>query len=94
MGEVLCDWFNLAVSSPSDRRGSKEHIVLLLLATNVKTTGFNHIAWYYSVYIMSSCLKRYSICHELNTIEIGMSRSIGRVIVVDAGRSRSTLLWT
>ena len=39
---------------------------------------------------MSSCLKHYSICHELNTIDAGKSRSIGGVIVVDAGRSRST----
>jgi hypothetical protein len=39
---------------------------------------------------MSSCLKRYSVCHELNTIDAGRSRSIGGVIIVDAGRSRST----
>ena len=31
MGEVLCNGFNLAVSSPSDRRGSEARIVLLLL---------------------------------------------------------------
>ena len=31
MGEVLSFAFNLVVSSPSDRRGSKAHIVLLLL---------------------------------------------------------------
>ena len=39
---------------------------------------------------MSSCLKRHSVCHELNTIDAGRSRSIGGVVVVDAGRSRST----
>ena len=31
MGEVLCSGFNLAVSSPRDRRGSEARIVLLLL---------------------------------------------------------------
>jgi hypothetical protein len=80
--------FNLAVSSHSDRRGSEARICIV--ATKGKTTGFNHIAWFYSIYIMSSCLKRYSVLHELNTIDAGRSRSIGGVIVVDAGRSRST----
>ena len=42
------------------------------------------------MYIMSFCLKRYSVCHELNIIDAGRSRSIGEVIVVDPGRSRST----
>src|SRR3989337_1847998 len=80
--------FNLAVSSPSDRRGSEARICIV--ATKGKTMGFNHIDWFYSVYIMPSCLKRYSLCHELNTIDAGRSRSIGGVIVVDAGWSRST----
>ena len=60
--------FNLAVSSPSDRKGSEQRIV----ATKGKTTCFNHIAWFYSVYIMSSCLKHYSVCHELNTIDASL----------------------
>jgi hypothetical protein len=76
------------VSSPSDRKGSEARICII--ATKGKTTGFNHIDWFYSIYIMSSCLKRYSILHELNTIDAGKSRSIGGVIVVDVGRSRST----
>ena len=59
--------FNLAVSSPSDRKGSEARICIVV--TKGKTTGFNHIAWFYSIYIMSSCLKRYSVCHELNTID-------------------------
>ena len=53
-------------------------------------TGFNHIAWFYSVYIMSSCLVHYSVCHELNTIDAGRSRSIGGLIVVDAESFWST----
>ena len=42
---------------------------ICIVATKGKTTGFNHIDWFYSVYIMSSCLKHYSVCHELNTID-------------------------
>ena len=88
MGEVLCSGFNLAVSSPSDSRGSEARICIV--ATKEKTKGFNHIAWFYFIYIMSSCLKRCSVHHELNTIDAGRSRSIGGVIVADAVRSQST----
>ena len=42
------------------------------------------------LYIMSSYLKPYSVLHELNTLDGGMSRSMCGVIVVDAGRSWST----
>ena len=34
-----------------------------------KTAGFIYIDWVYFVYIMSSCLRCYSIFHELNTID-------------------------
>ena len=40
-----------------------------IVATKGKTMGFNHIDWFYSIYIMSSCLKRYSVRYELNTID-------------------------
>ena len=39
---------------------------------------------------MSSYLMRYSVLHELNTLDAGRSRSMCGVIVVDAGRSQST----
>ena len=39
---------------------------------------------------MSSYLMRYSVVHELNTLDAGRSRSMCGVIVVDVGRSRST----
>ena len=65
MGEVLCNGFNLAVSSPRDRRGSEAHICII--AIKGKMMGFNHIALFYSVYIMSSYFMHYSICYELNT---------------------------
>ena len=42
------------------------------------------------LYIMSSFLMRYSILHELNTLDAGRSRSMCGLIVVDAGMSRST----
>ena len=39
---------------------------------------------------MSSYLMRYSRLHELNTLDAGRNQSMCGVIVVDAGRSRST----
>ena len=42
MGEVLSFGFNLAVSFPSDSRGSKACIVLL--SSRIKRWGFHHIA--------------------------------------------------
>ena len=43
-----------------------------------------------SLYIMSSFTMHYSVLYELNTLDVGRSRSMCGVIVVDAGRSRST----
>ena len=43
-----------------------------------------------SLYIMSSFLMRYSILHELNTLDAVRSRSMCGVIVVDAESFRST----
>ena len=77
MGEVLSFGVNLAVSFPSDSRGSKARIVLF--ASRIKRWGSHHIAWVYS---STSYLMRYSVLDELNTM--------CGVIVVDAGRSRST----
>ena len=39
---------------------------------------------------MSSCLMRYSVLSELNTLDAGKSRSMCGVIVVDAESFRST----
>ena len=66
MGDVICVRFNLAVSWPHGRRGDEARICIV--ATKGKMTGFNHIAWFYSAYFMSSCSKHYSICYELNTL--------------------------
>ena len=41
---------------------------------------------------MSSYLMRFSVLHELYTLDAGRSRSMCGVIVVDEGRSRSTNL--
>ena len=55
--------------------------------------GFISYCMSLSLYIMSSCLRRYSVLiYELNTLDAGRSRSMCGVIVVDAGRSRSTNL--
>jgi hypothetical protein len=79
---VLCSGFNLAVSSPSDSRGSEA--CTCIVAIKGKMIGFTHIDWFYSICIMPSCLKCYSVCHELNTLDAGRSRLMGGVIVVDA----------
>ena len=50
MGEVLGFGFNLAVSFPSDSRGSKARIVLL--PSRIKRWGLYHIA---GVYPSTSC---------------------------------------
>ena len=52
--------------------------------------GFTSYCLSLFLYIMSSYLMRYSVLHELNTLDVGRSRSMCGVIVVDAGRSRST----
>ena len=68
MGEVLCSGFNLAVSSPSDRRGSEARIVLLLL--RIKRRGLFILI---GVSLSTSCHLaqsfNYSVCHKINTID-------------------------
>ena len=67
MGEVLSFGFNLAVSSPSDSRGSEAHICIV--AIKAKKMGFLPYLLDISLYIMSTCLRRYSVCYELNTLD-------------------------
>ena len=67
MGEVRCNGFNLAVLYPSDKLGDKTRICIV--AIKGKMMGFIHIARLYFVYIMSSCLRRYSVLYELNTLD-------------------------
>ena len=52
--------------------------------------GFISYCMSLSLYIMSSCLMRYSDLHELKTLDAGRSWSMCGVIVVDAGKSQST----
>ena len=52
--------------------------------------GFISYCMSLSLYIMSSCLMCYSVLHELNTLDVGRSRSMCGVIVVDAESFRST----
>ena len=52
--------------------------------------GFISYCMSLSLYIMLSFLMRYSVLYELNTLGAGRSRSMCGLIVVDAGRSRST----
>ena len=87
MGEVISFGFNLAVLDPSDRKGTD---VYCIVAIEDKKMGFISYSMSLSLYIMSSFLMRYSFLYELNTLDAGWSRSMCAVIVVDAGRSRST----
>ena len=52
--------------------------------------GFTSYCLSLFLYNMSYYLTCYSVLHELNTLDAGGSRSMCGVIVVDAGRSRST----
>ena len=61
-----------------------------IVAIKDKKMSFISYSMSLSLYIMSSFLMRYSVLHELNTLDAGGSRSMCGVIVVDAGRSRST----
>ena len=86
MGEVLSFGFNLAVSFPSDSRGSKARIV----AIEDKKMGFTSYCLSLFLYIMSCYLMRYSVLHELNTLDADRSRSMCGVVVVDAESFQST----
>ena len=81
MGDVLSFGFNLAVSFPSDSRGSKARIVF---AIEDKKMGCTSYCLSLFLYNMSSYLICYSILHELNTLYAGRNRSMCGVIVVDA----------
>ena len=58
MGEVLSFGFNLAVLDPSDRKGTDTYCIV---AIEDKKMGFISYCMSLSLYIMSSCLRRYSI---------------------------------
>ena len=65
MGEVLSFGLNLAVSFPSDSRGSKARIVLL--PSRITRWGFYHIAW---IYPSTSCHLAYGVTlFLLNTLD-------------------------
>ena len=70
----------------------KDMTHICILSIKDKKMWFIHIAWVYFVYIMPSCLRRYSVFINLIPQMHVVQRSMGRVIVVDAGRSRSTCL--
>ena len=58
MGEVLSFGFNLAVFDPSDRKGTDTYCIV---AIEDKKMGFISYCLRLSLYIMSSCLMRYSV---------------------------------
>ena len=62
MGEVLSFGFNLAVLDPSDRKGNDTYCIV---AIEDKKMGFISYCLSLSLYIMSSCLMRYSVLMNL-----------------------------
>ena len=60
--EVLCDGFDLTVLDPSDRKGTDTYCIV---AIEDKKMGFISYCMSLSLYIMSSCLKRYSVLMNL-----------------------------
>ena len=62
MREVLSFGFNLAVSFPSDSRGNDTYCIV---AIEDKNMGFISYCMSLSLYIMSSCLMRYSVLMNL-----------------------------
>ena len=66
MGQVLSFGFNLAVLDPSDRKGTDTYCIV---AFEDKMMGFISYFLSLSLYIMLSCLMRYSILYELNNLD-------------------------
>ena len=62
MGEVLSFGINLAVLNPSDSRGNDTYCIV---AIEDKKMGFISYCMSLSLYIMSSCLMRYSVLMNL-----------------------------
>ena len=63
-----------------------------IVAIEDEKMGFISYCMSLSLYIMSSFLMRYSVLHELNTLDARRSQWMCGVIVVHAGRSQSTCL--
>ena len=62
MGEVLSFGFNLTVLDPSDRKGNDTYGIV---AIEDKKMGFTSYCMTLSLYIMLSCLRRYSVLMNL-----------------------------
>ena len=95
MGEVFSFGFNLAVSLPSDRRGSKACIVLL--PSRITRWGFYHIAW---IYPSTSCHLAYGVTLFLfNTLDacwiaVDEWSNSSRCRIVSVYLSRTWCLYT
>ena len=61
-GEVLSFGFNLAVLDPSNRKGTDTYCIATI---KDKKMGFISYCMSLSLYIMSSCLRRYSVLMNL-----------------------------
>ena len=62
MGEVLSFGLNLAVLDPSDRKGNDTYCIVAIEDKNMEFISY---CMSLSLYIMSSCLTRYSVLKNL-----------------------------
>ena len=62
MGEVLSFGFNLVVLDPGDRKGTETYCIVVI---EDKKMGFTSYCMSLSLYIMSSCLRRYFVLMNL-----------------------------
>ena len=69
MGEVLSFRFNNVVLDPSDKRGNDTYCIV---AIEDKKMGFISYCLSLSLYIMSSCLMRYSVLINLIRREVSI----------------------
>ena len=74
MGEVLSFGYNLAVLDPSVRKGNDTYCIV---AIEDNKMGFLSYCMNLSLYIMSSCLKRYSV---LMNLILQMQAGVGRCV--------------
>ena len=78
MGDLLSFGLNLAVSSPSDRKGNDTYCIV---AIEDKKMGFISYCMSLSLYMMSYLLMHYSVLHKLNTLDAALQKKYTSVMI-------------
>ena len=91
MGSILGCWILVT---------ERDMTHIFIVAIKDKRMGFIHV-WVYFFYIMSSCLRRYSILYELDTldacwiaIDVWSNSSRCRIILVYLSRTWCLYMWS